>query len=266
MSRSSPAVPLGAAKAGTIDLLTYNVAGLPGLVSPSDPGRNLPLVSPLLNAYDLVVAQEDFAYHAELVAQAEHRFQVEPKPAETAFVGNGLATLSNFPLESAVHIAWETCNGYLTDLSDCLSEKGFSVSRVHLSQDVSADVYNIHADAGDDPDDVGARRNEYQQLAHYVRAHSEGRPVVLAGDTNIDGSVQEDRAVLDRFLRDTGLADTCEQVPCDVERLDRVFVRSSSHVELRAIHWTEDSRFVDDEGRQLSDHPAVAVKIAWISR
>lgn len=264
--RTAPVLPLGLAKAGTIEMLTYNVAGLPEIVSPSRPTRNLPLVSPLLNNYDLVVAQEDFAYHEKLVAHAEHPYQYEPKPARDAFVGSGLTTLSNFPLEGVEHVAWESCNGYLTALSDCLSEKGFSVGRVHLSRDVSADIYNIHADAGDDPDDVAARRSEYEQLARFVRGHSQGRAVVLAGDTNLDGAVSEDRAILDRFLGETGLADSCRQVTCAHEGIDRVFVRSSDRVELRATHWSEDARFVDPEGEQLSDHPAVAVRIAWTAR
>lgn len=264
--QTAPVFSLGVAKAGVIELLTYNVAGLPEIVSPSSPKRNLPLVSPLLNAYDLVVAQEDFVYHEKLVARAAHPYQFEPKPAKDAFVGNGLTTLSNFPFEGVEHVAWESCNGYLTALSDCLSEKGFSVGRVHLSREVSVDIYNIHADAGGDPDDVEARRSEYEQLAHYVQGHSKGRAVVLAGDTNLDGAVPEDRAVLDRFLSATGLADSCRQVTCTFEGIDRVFVRSSGRIDLRAIRWAEDSRFVDPQGERLSDHPAVAVRIAWSAR
>lgn len=265
-TRITPVLPLGVAKTGAIELLTYNVAGLPEIVSPSRPTRNLPLVSPLLNAYDLVVAQEDFAYHDKLVSQVVHPYQFEPKPARDAFVGNGLTTLSNFPLEGVEHVVWESCNGYLTALSDCLSEKGFSVGRVHLSRDVSVDIYNIHADAGADADDVTARVREYQQLANHVQTHSRGRAVVLAGDTNLDVAVAADRAILDRFLSETGLADSCRQVTCAREGIDRVFVRSSGRVELRAVYWAEDPRFVDAQGEQLSDHPAVAVRIAWAAR
>ena len=66
------------ATAGPLKLLTYNVAGLPGMISSSNPGVNTAQVSPLLNRYDVVVAQEDFAYHADLVAQADHRYQESP--------------------------------------------------------------------------------------------------------------------------------------------------------------------------------------------
>src|SRR3954464_1761273 len=55
------------AHGGQFRLLTYNVAGLPQVVSPSTPRQNIPLVSPLLNAYDVVLVQEDFSYHELLL-------------------------------------------------------------------------------------------------------------------------------------------------------------------------------------------------------
>ena len=76
--------------------LAYNVAGLPQGISGSDPERNLPLISPLLNDYDVVLTQEDFDwwtplaglldfrnYHARLRADATHpyRTDVHPGPA-----------------------------------------------------------------------------------------------------------------------------------------------------------------------------------------
>src|SRR5690606_11526523 len=69
----APAQPLshsastaGSARAGEFELLTYNVAGLPDLLSSSNPAVNTSRVSPLLNRYDVVLAQEDFVYHADL--------------------------------------------------------------------------------------------------------------------------------------------------------------------------------------------------------
>jgi hypothetical protein len=206
------ALPLGQAEDGVLHLLTYNVAGLPALISPSDPERTLPFVSPLLNAYDLVFAQEDFAYHEQLVAQAGHSYQFRPKPAEAAFVGNGLTTLSNYPIDEVTHVSWEVCNGYFSGLSDCLGEKGFSIGRIRVSRDVSFDVYNIHADAGTDPGDIAARKSEYAQLARFIEEHSKGSAIVLAGDTNLDVSVAADRAMLDEFMAKTGLEDSCRRV------------------------------------------------------
>jgi len=57
---------------GTFSGLTYNVAGLPQGLSGSNPATNTRLISPLLNTYDLVLNQEDFWYHADLMQFAQH--------------------------------------------------------------------------------------------------------------------------------------------------------------------------------------------------
>src|SRR5882724_12042057 len=55
---------------GSFSLLTYNVAGLPIFISQSEPSRNMPEISALLNLYDVAVVQEDFAYHEALRSHA----------------------------------------------------------------------------------------------------------------------------------------------------------------------------------------------------
>jgi len=52
---------------GEISALTYNVAGLPeGANADQHPTIHMQLISPLLNAYDIVNVQEDFFYHDSL--------------------------------------------------------------------------------------------------------------------------------------------------------------------------------------------------------
>src|SRR3569832_641209 len=50
------------ADVGRFSLLTYNVAGLPELVSGSDPEVNEGLIRPLLYHYDVALVQEAFSY------------------------------------------------------------------------------------------------------------------------------------------------------------------------------------------------------------
>src|SRR5688572_6733331 len=57
---------LAASTAGSIRLLTYNIAGLPEGISRSRPERNVPRIGPLFEPYDLVLVQEDFVYQAQL--------------------------------------------------------------------------------------------------------------------------------------------------------------------------------------------------------
>src|SRR5688500_5242268 len=45
---------------GDFNVLSYNVAGLPAEISNEDPEQHIPMISPLLNDYDVVMTQEDF--------------------------------------------------------------------------------------------------------------------------------------------------------------------------------------------------------------
>lgn len=98
---SGPASP---AMQGTLRALTYNVEGLPEAIAGSDRAARAPLISPLLNDYDLVLLQEDWGdpvqeqrpgpagllssaeavpplfYHHLVVADAGHRHRTEPAP------------------------------------------------------------------------------------------------------------------------------------------------------------------------------------------
>ena len=96
-----------------------------------------------------------------------------------------------------------------------------------------------------------------------LRARSRDRAVIVAGDTNLRLSVPEDAETLDRFLAVTGLRDACRRFGCGEERIDRVLVGSSPHVELDVLGWWADRRFVDSKGEPLSDHPAIGVELSW---
>lgn len=251
---------------GLVRVLTYNVAGLPGFLSASRPATNHPLVSPLLNHYHLVFAQEDFAYHEELVASARHLYRMLPLPPVDTLFGDGLCGLSVFPLERAQRIRWSGCHGYLGYSSDCFGEKGFSVARARLSHHVTVDIYNVHAEAGDSEDDVQTRRRGFQQLAAYIERHSESGPIIVAGDTNLETRVEYDRATFHRFMDATNLSDACDTLGCARPSVDRVMFRGSDRLALEARTYRADPRFVDQDGRDLSDHQAIAVELAWHDR
>jgi hypothetical protein len=76
---------------GRFAALTYNVAGLPAALSGSEPDVNTEPISPLLNAYDLVLVQESWVnpdppipglevFHEVLVSQVTHPYLSEPAP------------------------------------------------------------------------------------------------------------------------------------------------------------------------------------------
>ena len=263
-SAAERAVP--APESGRFSLLTYNVAGLPELVSGSDPEVNVALISPLLNHYEVALVQEDFSYHSRLSARAVHAYRSEPMQSSLALMPDGLNVFSGFAFGWVHRVRWRECNGYLGAASDCLADKGFSFAELTIAKGVTIDVYNLHAEAGRAPMDVEVRRANFEQLAEYMATRSRQRAVIVAGDTNLRMSAPRDGETLDRFLGVTGLADACRRFGCGDERLDRVLVRSSPELELDVLGWWTDRRFVDIEGAPLSDHLAVGVELGWHKR
>lgn len=267
-SACAPGEPPSFPDGGSFSLLTYNVAGLPQGLSGSDPERNIPLISPLLNDLDVVLVQEDFAYAAELRAEVDHPWQSWPKEPEVRAVADGLNRFSR--LESPQDVTrrqWETCHGLTDNGSDCFAEKGFSYAPLFLSPDLIVDVYNLHMDAGGSADDIAARDVQLEQLLAFLEETSgppgEGRAVIVGGDTNLDDG-PDDGPFVEEWLERAGLVDACRVLDCgEPERIDRVMVRSGPAVELTVDAWSLDERFVDDDGEPLSDHEAVQADLSW---
>lgn len=244
---------------GTLHVLTYNVAGLPDALSGSNPLVNTPLISPRLNEFDLVLAQEDFSYHEELAADAEHPYQSTPGGGGT--LGDGLNRFSLSPFEDFERMGWIECNGVVDSGSDCLTQKGFSVGLHELGPGVEVDVYNFHMDAGGSAEDIAARQAQVEQMLGVISRRSANRALIVAGDTNMD---EEDEADFVTLLEGAGLTDACRELTCgDQFRIDRIMFRNSGTLELTPMSWLVDLSFVDDEGEQLSDHEAVVVDFSW---
>ena len=257
---------VSAPQSGRFSLLTYNVAGLPQLVSSSEPEVNVALISPLLNHYDLALVQEDFSYHSRLSARAAHAYRSEPMRSSLALMPDGLNWFSRFAFGWVHRVRWGQCNGYLGAASDCLADKGFSFGEVTLAPGVTVDLYNLHAEAGGSALDIEVRRANFEQLADYIRTRSRHHAVIVAGDTNLRMSVPRDVDTLERFLASTGLTDACRRFGCGEERLDRVMFGSPGAIQLDVLGWWTDRRFVDVEGAPLSDHPAIGVELGWRKR
>ncbi|MDE0802229.1 MAG: endonuclease/exonuclease/phosphatase family protein [Acidimicrobiales bacterium] len=128
---------------GAFTALTYNVAGLPEQISGSEPSTNSPLISPLLNGYDVVLLQEDWVdvfraardagaddlppltgYHHLIVGDADHPHRSTPAdppygtdasraPAGPALTADGLNRLSDIPFGDVIRRQWTACNGEL---------------------------------------------------------------------------------------------------------------------------------------------------------
>ncbi|KAL9616978.1 MAG: hypothetical protein Q9160_008205 [Pyrenula sp. 1 TL-2023] len=195
-----------AQSSGTLNFLTYNVAGLPEFLSdngvPGDKTTNARTIGSKLaeRAYDVVHMQEDFNYHAYIYETDDHEFRT-PTTGGVPF-GSGLNTIANYNWTLFKQVKWNRC--FLNE-ADCLTPKGFSVMRLQLGNGVEIDFYNLHGDAGSEEGDIDARSSGTNQLLSYIQANSAGRAVVVAGDTN-DRYTNTGRSI-DRLI-DAGFTDS----------------------------------------------------------
>lgn len=269
-----------AASSGSFTVLSYNVGGLPDIISSSNPKEYTIQISPLLNNFDFVSVQEDFAYHNDLIRYDNH-------PYRTATSGNvpfgdGMNFMSNWELKNRNRVTWNDRHGYFDNGSDMLTPKGILFSRIEIADGYYIDIYNIHADAGSSAGDYAARRSNMNQLAAMIETVSEGNAVIVAGDTNCRFTRAEDNfetAVLDRY----GLTDCWVQMkrggvrPADGnalidhnnlnsannEAVDKIQYRSGAGVTLNCIDYNLLTNFVDPNGNQLSDHYPITATFSW---
>jgi hypothetical protein len=293
----------GAAEAtaeGSFSVLSYNVAGLPVEISKERPDVNIPKISPLLEDYDVVLTQEDFDwwkpdglasttdfvnYHERLRADVTHEFRTDVHPGAEAVgidieadrpnmeLGDGLGVLSRFELGEVVRVPWTDCFGeFDSGASDCLAMKGFLHTTITLDDGVEVDLYDLHGEAGGGPEDQALQAADFEQLAVYIAEHSEGRPIILGGDTNLHTDLEHEDAgdgadieIWDTFLKATGLVDACVATSCDdPSRIDKIAFRSAAGIELVPTEYGfETDVFVDEEGVDLSDHQALQVVFRW---
>ncbi len=268
--------PAAAATSGSFNLLTYNVAGLPGVISSSKPEVNTPLISPRLGAYDIVNVQEDFNYHAALYANDNHPYRTATSGGVP--FGDGLNTLSDYAFQDFERVKWNKCTG-----TNCLTPKGFSLARVRLAEGVYVDVYNAHPNADDTDEAHAARRANISQLSAFIQANSAGNAVIVAGDTNTRYTRTPDN--IRSLVSDNGLTDPwvqlvkggvqpaqgSEPLMCpttaptnNCEVVDKIFYRGSKLVNLSATRYNNEwASFLDSARGNLSDHFPHTVDFSW---
>lgn len=281
-SSNSNDVNVSSVLSGEFLALSYNVAGLPEGLSKSNPESYTPLISPLLNGYDLVLVQEDWetpdpntlaplrVYHELLKTQAMHSYQSEPAPLPlgsnpdrpSALVSDGLNRFSQFPFGPVVRQRWIGCDN---NSGDCLAFKGFSVARTELAPGVCIDVYNVHGEAGNNEGDQALKITNTRDLVAFIEVFSGGRAVILGGDFNMRLRRSHDAANLNFLTTETGINNACAALGIvDEEAIDKFFFRSNATVTLTPTSCRfESDSFVTNEGNPLSDHEPLAVGFTW---
>lgn len=272
-------ISLKYAPEGKFSVLTYNIAGLPEFISSAVTSRaeSIADIGRRVNRYDIVHVQEDFNYNDQLYNSGNRHAYRSLTMGPVPF-GDGLNTLSKYPVSEVKRISWNDC----TD-ADCLTPKGFSYSRIEVAQGVYIDFYNVHANAANHQRAAAARCKNIKQFSDYIRAHSDSNAVIVMGDLNAHYSYYYDN--VKELLDDNGLRDAWlvlrrkgkfpgrdKTLPDDnilkltdtCESIDKVLFRGSRRVRLQPLAYhLERDLFTDEIHRPLSDHCPVSVSFAW---
>lgn len=260
------ATTVGAEPAVEFTVLTYNTHGLPAWIARDDPERRLPLLLERAGAYDLVLLQEDFAYHDRVVEHAPHPLVVRgngPAPGWLGWSGAGLTVLARAPAPRVERAQpYRHCHGWLSAGSDCFGNKGYLMLRLRVAEGIDIDVWDTHLDAGFDDGDYAARAIQLDLLGDVILRESRGRALVVGGDFNTDWSQPRDRALLESFVARIGASIAVRNShPRWPLRLDYLLVRSGARVGLETATGGVAEEFVDAEGTALSDHPALWARL-----
>ncbi|RSM09100.1 hypothetical protein CDV31_007867 [Fusarium ambrosium] len=267
--------------ASSFSLLTYNVAGLPEIINENgikDKKLSASFIGQYIReqSYDVVHLQEDFHLHDVILNNDNHTFHTAS--SGKVVEGDGLNTLSHYNASHFDRYTWKECavNG-----GDCLTPKGFT----HMISNVGGfevDLYNLHADAGNEWPDRLARREGLDQLLRHIKKHTKDRPVILAGDFNDRWTCSKrgidkltEAGFTDAWVKlhhnntipePNGKSNNCAHPPknnsCEV--VDKVFYRSGKSVTLDAYKFNYDSDiFVMKDNSQPSDHSPLRVDFSW---
>ena len=264
---------------GSFNILSYNVGGLPEIISSSTPSKYTKLISPKLNDFDVVNVQEDFGYNSDLTSKLNFPYQTE-FTGNVPF-GNGLMTFSRFPLYMSTNVKWVDTHGIIVDGADQMIPKGFCYSSIEIKPGFFIDIFNLHTDADTDEESMAARRSNMAQLAEYINKVSAGKAVIVFGDTNSRYTrVGDDfyelllkpcnlkdawiENVMDGIIPEKGDSRMVDELGQYGEVVDKIWFRSGKNVEINAatfkVLFTE---FTDSEGNQLSDHYPVTSRIDY---
>jgi endonuclease/exonuclease/phosphatase family metal-dependent hydrolase len=277
-ARGAEAAGLASREPVELSVLSYNTHGLRGLFVDDDPAARFPAIGRLINGYDVVFLQEDFAYHRSLQSFATHPLRRRGNPQDRnpfadllAWVvcgacGAGLSTWVDLPESSLIgehREAYRDFSGWFDSRKDGWVTKGLLALRLRLPGGAVVDVYNSHLDAGKKPKrvrDHQTREKQLAQLERAIREFSGDRALILAGDFN----AREDRSnpALDGFVSALGLRESGARTdPARWRpRCDYIFYRGDARTEIALLDSGEADEFRNASGTPLSDHPAIRAR------
>ncbi len=287
--------PVLAEQATEFKLLSYNIHGVPALITRDKPKARIRLIAERLDSFTVVTFQEDFVYHKDLTGRVSDSTTIArgngarltfrqlafipllpaalvcwPLPHCQFPVGSGLTTLVKPSLEVDFLGAqpYEECHGYYAAANDCMGTKGWMGVRVQFAGGSSVDIYTTHLDAAYSIRDRDVRSSQLLEFAAAIRRLSAGRSVIVTGDLNSRRKDPLDHAPVAAFSTMLCLVEVPLKLQAVVGRfreLDYILFRSGKGADIR-IEGAKESATFFENGKPLSDHPALEADVYLSTR
>ena len=258
---------------GTLNILTYNIHGLPSEITGDDTPVRLAQIGSRLEDFDLIGLQEDWIVenHDLYIATTPFSSQdyFDEHLSDEKLYGSGLTLLSNFKYNSIQHFHYSQCFGYTSNASDCFASKGLQLVEISLDGDSTSEqtlhMYNTHLEAGSGIEDQEIRQEQIAQIIDTINTQSVHHPVILMGDFNLSFADEADALLLNHLMNATNLRQSCLELNCDEpDHIDQIFLRDGSNIALSIQEWhNQSSNFLDAQSIDLSDHPPISIQLIW---
>lgn len=150
---------------------------------------------------DILGLSEDFNYNGDLIVGLDNNYQmgtwrgrIDASGILTGlhFNTDGLMFLlknqnrysQNMSYSNETWVQWEESLGGLSDGANENVDKGYRFYTVNLGDNVKIDVYILHMNTAEGPDQIALQDRQLTQLANAILANGDGRPKLIIGDTN----------------------------------------------------------------------------------
>lgn len=229
--------PTSSATSGTFDTVSFNVDGFPKCMGGNSNKNFKKLLNELESSnYNIVLLQEMFTAKKQgflrdydRISKGAYPYRSKHWRGGAISFGDGLVRLSDYTFDmnnrddndySLATFEAEEFDECSSDVfggnPDCMTEKGFTVAVHEISSTFKVHVYNTHMQSGSDGAEVNVKEAQFNQLANFINAYSQGATVILGGDFNAkweDNKADGDYEVIwENFLATTGLRLACQDI------------------------------------------------------
>lgn len=237
----------------TIEVLSYNVQGLPPIITPYySPERYKKIQNFLVkNKTNIVLLQETWTDKAKrLLPEQGIIKRLDTKISDSKWYGSGLS----FGVYGFNRIFYNYKHFKTCARLDCLASKGFQVIIIEIGPDKYLDVYNVHLQAHGWKNCKRAREEQIIELSEFINEYSKEHAVIVGGDFNFNINKRKEEFNLFIELTQTKAGTTKENV------YDHIFFRDGPDVKLFEIEYEYNYKNLE----KLSDHKPVYKKFKVI--